>query len=73
MKIATEAEYVSALLRIIQLTLANPLTGSPEAEELDALSADVRTYDDKHHPFDPDRPTEAGADTEACCDAAAVG
>ena len=52
MTIATEAEYVSALLRIIQLTLANPLTGSPEAEELDALSAAVNGYDETHHKFE---------------------
>ena len=46
----TEAEYQDALARLEKLTGAAP--GSPEGDELAALTELINTYEDAHFPED---------------------
>jgi HTH-type transcriptional regulator / antitoxin HigA len=57
--IKSDADHAEALQRIEQLLDRAPAPGSPEAEELDALTALVQSYESRNYPIEPPDPVEA--------------
>src|SRR6266851_2162890 len=57
--IKSEAEHEKALRRIEQLIDRAPASGSPEAKELDALTALVQSYESRNYPIEPPDPVDA--------------
>jgi HTH-type transcriptional regulator/antitoxin HigA len=57
--IKNETDYSAALARIEALIEENPQPGSPEADELDALTTLVEAYESKVFPTEPPDPVDA--------------
>ena len=55
--IRTEKDYDAALARIEELWDAE--SGTPESDELEALSIIIKAYEEKSHPIEPPDPIEA--------------
>ena len=57
--IKTEEEYEDALARAYDLMQMDLAEGSPELDELEAISLFIEHYEDKHYPIAPPSPIEA--------------
>jgi HTH-type transcriptional regulator / antitoxin HigA len=52
-QIKSDVDHAKALQRIEQLLDRAPAPGTPEAEELDALTALVQSYESRNYPIEP--------------------